>query len=123
VLARTRAAAVRWAELIRESDSLRLAMDPALDIVTFYPVVDGEQRVSAISAETQRVFAALMNDAEQPIYLATLKVSRPLLGGDASLVWDQDEALVFRSVLMKPEHFEAVPELHRRVAEELGFRS
>ncbi len=115
ILARTRAAAVRWAELIRESDSLRLALDPELDIVTFYPVVDGEQRVSTISAETQRVFETLMNDAERPVYLATLKVSPPLLGGDAALVWDQPEALVFRSVLMKPEHFDAVPELHRRV--------
>ncbi len=119
ILARTRAAAVRWAELIRGSASLRLALDPALDIVTFYPVVDGEQRVSAISVETQRVFDELMNAPVDPVYLATLKVSPPLLHGDTSLVWDQPEALVFRSVLMKPEHFDAVPELHRRVTEAL----
>src|SRR5688500_6847834 len=98
IVARTRAAAVRWSELMRESESLRLALDSALDIVTFYPVVEGEQRVSAISAETQRVFAALMNDPEHPVYLATLKVSPPLLSDDAPLVWDQQEALVFRSV-------------------------
>jgi glutamate/tyrosine decarboxylase-like PLP-dependent enzyme len=115
IMARTRAAAVRWAELIRESEALRLVVDPALDIVTFYPVVEGEQRVSAISAETQRVFEALMEDTERPVYLATLKVSRPMLGGDASLIWDQDEVLVFRSVLMKPEHYDTVPELHRQV--------
>ncbi len=120
ILARTRAAAVRWAELIRGSESLRLALEPALDIVTFYPVVAGELRVSAISAETQRVFEALMNDPEHPVYLATLKVSPPLLGGDDSLIWDQDEALVFRSVLMKPEHFDAVPELHGRVESVAG---
>jgi len=121
VLARTRGAAVRWAELIRESEILRLAMEPALDIVTFYPVVEGEQRVSAISAETQRVFEALMNDPVEPVYLATLKVRPPLLSGDASLVWDQDELLVFRSVLMQPEHFDAVPNLHRRVAEAVNW--
>ncbi len=115
ILARTRAAAVRWAELIRESDRLRLVVDPALDIVTFFPVVDGEQRVSAISAATQRVFDALMNAPEHPVYLATLKVSPPLLSDDAELIWDQDEALVFRSVLMKPEHYEAIPGLHERV--------
>jgi hypothetical protein len=56
-----------------------------------------------------------MEDVERPVYLATLKVSRPMLGGDASLIWDQDEVLVFRSVLMKPEHHDTVPELHRRV--------
>ncbi len=117
VLARTRGAAVRWAELIQGSDRLRLAMEPALDIVTFYPLVDGEQRVSAISAATQRVFDVLMHDVEQPVYLATLKVSPPLLSGDDALVWDADEALVFRSVLMKPEQLDAVPELHRRVEE------
>ena len=119
ILARTRAAAARWAELIRGSASLQLALDPALDIVTFYPVVAGEQTVSAISAETQRVFDALMNASVDPVYLATLKVSPPLLSGDDSLIWDQTEALVFRSVLMKPEHFDAVPELHRRVTEAL----
>ena len=123
ILARTRAAAMRWAELIRGSDSLRLALDPALDIVTFYPVVAGEQRVSAISAETQRVFEHLMTDAERPMYLATLKVSPPLLSSDDALIWDQPEALVFRSVLMKPEQFDVVPELHRRVTEELGAGS
>ncbi len=115
ILARTRAAAVRWAELIRASDALQLALDPALDIVTFYPVVEGDRRVSAISAETQRVFERLMNDQNHPVYLATLKVSPPLLSGDDALIWDQPEALVFRSVLMKPEQFDAVPELHQRV--------
>jgi glutamate/tyrosine decarboxylase-like PLP-dependent enzyme len=119
ILARTRAAAVRWAELIRTSDRLRLVVDPALDIVTFRPFVAGEQRVSAISAETQRVFDALMNDLKHPVYLATLKVSPPLLSDDAQLIWDQDEALVFRSVFMKPEQYNAVPGLHERVCEEL----
>ena len=120
ILARTRAAAVRWAESIRVSDMLRLAVDPALDIVTFYPVVGGEQRVSAISAETQRVFELLMNDPSDPIYLATLKVTPPLLSRDEALVWDEPEVVVFRSVLMKPEHYSVVPRLHARVLEALA---
>ncbi|HET9661214.1 MAG TPA: aminotransferase class V-fold PLP-dependent enzyme [Thermomicrobiales bacterium] len=124
ILARTRAAAVRWATLIRGSDSLRLAVDPALDIVTFYGLpADGDRRVSTVSALTQRVFDALMNDPVDPVYLATLKVMPPLLSSDTELIWDQPEALIFRSVLMKPEHFDAVPRLHGRVVEALGVGS
>jgi glutamate/tyrosine decarboxylase-like PLP-dependent enzyme len=124
ILARTRAAAVRWAELIRASDSLRLAVDPALDIVTFYGLpADGDRRVSVISALTQQVFENLMNDPADPVYLATLKVTPPMLSGDSELIWDQPDALVFRSVLMKPEHFDAVPGLHERVVLEAESRS
>lgn len=116
ILARTRGAAVRWADLIRASERLRLAVDPALDIVTVYPLPpNGDRRISTISALTQRVFDDLMHAPENPIYLATLKVAPPLLSGDPSLIWDQPEALILRSVLMKPEHFATVPELHRRV--------
>jgi glutamate/tyrosine decarboxylase-like PLP-dependent enzyme len=124
ILARTRAAAVRWAELIRASDSLRLAVDPALDIVTFYGLpADGDRRVSVISALTQQVFENLMNDPADPVYLATLKVTPPMLSVDSELIWDQPDALVFRSVLMKPEHFDAVPGLHERVVLEAESRS
>jgi glutamate/tyrosine decarboxylase-like PLP-dependent enzyme len=116
ILARTRAAALRWADLIRDSKSLRLAVDPALDIVTFYALpADGDRRISAISTLTQQVFDGLMNDPTAPVYLATLKVTPPLLSGDPDLVWDRPDALVFRGVLMKPEHYDAVPGLHARV--------
>jgi glutamate/tyrosine decarboxylase-like PLP-dependent enzyme len=121
ILARTRAAAVRWAELIWASDSLRLAVEPALDIVTFYALpVDGDRQVSTISALTQRVFDALMNDPADPVYLATLKVTPPLLSGDTELIWDQPEALVFRSVVMKPEQYDVVPRLHERLEAAVG---
>ena len=118
ILARTRAAAVRWAESIRSSAHLRLAVDPALDIVTFYPLpANGDRRVSAISELTQRVFEALMHAEHDPIYLATLKVAPPLLSDATDLIWDRPEAIVFRSVLMKPEHYDAVPNVHARVAQ------
>ncbi len=120
ILARTRAAAVRWAELIRASERMRLSVDPALDIVTFSGVpADGDRRVSAISELTQRVFDDLMRADRDPVYLATLKVSPPLLSHDPELIWDQPEALVFRSVVMKPEHDDAVPQLHERVEQAL----
>jgi len=120
ILARTRAAALRWAELIGGSARLRLVLDPALDIVTFYALpADGNRRVSAIGELTQQVFEDLMQAESDPVYLATLKVSPPLLSHDTHLIWDRPEAVVFRSVLMKPEQYEAVPGLHARVVRAL----
>ena len=56
-------AAVRWAELIEQSDRLRLVTEPSLDIVAFYPLPpDGDRRVSAISRCTQQVFETGMRD-------------------------------------------------------------
>jgi glutamate/tyrosine decarboxylase-like PLP-dependent enzyme len=121
ILARSRVAARRWAELIGESDRLRLVVEPELDIVTFYARPDGSDgRVSTIGAETQRIFEALMARTDAPVYLATLKVAPPLLAGDRDLIWDRPDLLVLRSVLMKPEHQQAVPDLHRRVLEAAG---
>jgi glutamate/tyrosine decarboxylase-like PLP-dependent enzyme len=115
VLRRTRRAALRWAELIRGDDRLRLVVEPSLDIIGFYAATP-DRRVSSISALTQRVFEAGMTDRGQPLYLAKLNVDPPLLA-DHDLLWDQPTVTVFRSVLMKPEHLEMVPTLHRRLVE------
>lgn len=118
MLARTRAAALRWTELIRFSANLRLVVEPALDIVTFYAIpTNDDRRVSTISNLTRRVFSELMNSPHDPVFLATLKITPPLLARDPELMWDQPEVVVFRSVLMKPEHYDAIPGLHERVVE------
>lgn len=116
VLRKCRRAALAWADLIRASDRLRLMVEPALDILTFYPLpADGERRVSAISALTERVFAAGMADRERPFYLAKLVARPELVSGHDDLVWDAPAMTVFRSVLMKPEHLAEAPRLHERV--------
>jgi glutamate/tyrosine decarboxylase-like PLP-dependent enzyme len=114
VLRKTRKAALRWAKLIEESDELRLVLDPPLDIINFYPVTKG-LRVAEISALTHRVFEALMNDAEHPVYLAKFNAKPELLGRHSDLVWDAPMMTVFRSVLMRPEQLEYAPRLHQRV--------
>jgi glutamate/tyrosine decarboxylase-like PLP-dependent enzyme len=115
ILRKTLAAARRWAEFIRESDRLRLVVEPELDILCFYPLPpDGDRRTSAISTFTRRMFNDLMNDPDDPLHLATLQVKPALLEGHG-LEWDQAQLTAFRSVLMKPEHLEAVETLHARV--------
>jgi glutamate/tyrosine decarboxylase-like PLP-dependent enzyme len=118
ILRKTRAAAIRWAKLIEESEQLRLVLPPQLDIVNFYAVTNG-LTVSAISQLTHKVFEELMNDAEHPIYLAKFNAKPNLFAGHQDLVWDAPAATVFRSVLMKPEHLEYVPTLHERILSKL----
>jgi glutamate/tyrosine decarboxylase-like PLP-dependent enzyme len=114
-------AALRWADLIREDDRLRLVVDPSLDIIACYAVAP-DHRVSSISALTQRVFEAGMADRSRPLYLAKLNVAPPLLAGH-DLEWDQPTVTVFRSVLMKPEHLEMTPRLHQRLIELISTAS
>ncbi|HEX4946496.1 MAG TPA: aminotransferase class I/II-fold pyridoxal phosphate-dependent enzyme [Blastocatellia bacterium] len=118
VLHKTCQAALAWAKLISESNELQLLTEPSLDIVAFFPKLK-DKRVSAISEVTHRVFAALMNDAKHPIYLAKMNAKPHLLKQFDDLIWDAPMLTVFRSVLMKPEHLSYVPQLHERVLEAL----
>ena len=123
-LAQARAAAVRWAGLIRASRRLRLVVEPELDILNFYAVPDSSSavRASEISELTDRVFRTLMDDPDEPIFLAKLVVRRELLAErDPSIVWDTPTLTVLRSVLMKPEHLAWVPRLHAAVERALAL--
>jgi glutamate/tyrosine decarboxylase-like PLP-dependent enzyme len=120
VLRKTLVAARKWATLIESSDRLRLILEPELDIIGFYPLpADGDRRTSMTSALTQRMFADLMSDPGDPLYLATFQVSPSLLTNH-DLTWDTDRLTAFRSVLMKPEHVNVVESLHRHVLDRLG---
>jgi glutamate/tyrosine decarboxylase-like PLP-dependent enzyme len=120
VLRKTRNAALAWAGLIEASDELRLVLQPSLDIINFYAVTKG-LRISEISALTHRVFEALMNDAEHPIYLAKFNAKPQLLAGHSDLIRDSPMMTVFRSVLMRPEQLEYASVLHERVLAELSL--
>jgi glutamate/tyrosine decarboxylase-like PLP-dependent enzyme len=118
ILRKTRAAALRWAELIESSKQLRLVLPPQLDIVNFYAAT-ASHKVSETSQITHRVFEVLMNDTEHPIYLAKFNAKPSLLAQHQDLIWDESAMTVFRSVLMRPEHLDYVPTLHKRVLSKL----
>ncbi|MFN7949827.1 MAG: aminotransferase class I/II-fold pyridoxal phosphate-dependent enzyme [Blastocatellia bacterium] len=115
VLRKTRQAALAWARLIEQSAELQLVTPPSLDIIAFFAKLK-EPRVSAISAKTNQVFAALMNDAQHPVYLAKMQIKPHLLKKFPELTWDAPVLTAFRSVLMKPEQLEYVTTLHERVS-------
>jgi glutamate/tyrosine decarboxylase-like PLP-dependent enzyme len=133
ILARTRAAALAWAARLRTSPVLRLVVEPDLDILTYFPaaappgagaatrppakaMAAAPLTASAIAAASDRLFATLMTDPVEPIYLAKLTVEQAFLAArHPAIVWDQPTTTVLRSVLMKPEHLTAVDTLHARV--------
>lgn len=116
ILRKTRAASVRWAELIAASSRLRLVVEPELDIVNFYPLpAHGDRRVSSISALTQAIFEIGTADRAEPFFLAKLSLKPSQLAHHPDLVWDALSLTGLRSVLMKPEHLAFVPALHARV--------
>src|SRR4029077_7606406 len=90
--------ALDWAGRIAGSDVLELLVAPELDIVTFFPAAGTPAAVDAASAA---VLQAGM-EAEDPVFLSVLRV---------------EGRRVLRSVLMKPEHEQAVGWLHARVTE------
>jgi glutamate/tyrosine decarboxylase-like PLP-dependent enzyme len=117
VLRRCRHAALRWSELIRTSDRVALVLEPALDIVVFFPDV-GERSATAISARSDALFVATMEDKENPLYLSKLRVKTTLLQTRyPDLVADAEWTTVLRSVLMKPEHADWIERIHATVEE------
>lgn len=116
IVRRTRCAATELAGLLGSTEGIRVLVDPELDIVSFYIVpASGDARTSVISALTQHAFAELMSDPVNPLYLATLRIES-WQAPNHDLLWDSDHLLVFRTVLMKPEHADRVDAMHERIA-------
>jgi glutamate/tyrosine decarboxylase-like PLP-dependent enzyme len=106
-------AARAWADLLRDSDALRLHVEPELDIVSYFP---RRGRASEIDAESARILEAGMSGPD-PVYLSTLRIDGPAFAAaHPDVEVDVDGVRVLRSVLMKPEHEPFVPWLHERVS-------
>lgn len=115
VLAQSRRAAREWSKLLKESERLRLVVEPELDIIAFFPVPVGTSRplASDISALTEYVFRTAMDDPDDPVFLAKLVVDRSMLAArHPDIEWDIETVEVLRSVLIKPEHLAEVAHLH-----------
>lgn len=111
VLRPGRRAALAWAERIGASDELRVYQPPQLDIVSYFPA---RPRLSEIDAASAAAMAAGMaRPPAESLFLATYTVdgaSMAARGHDVEA--DTPTGRILRSVLMKPEHEAAVPELH-----------
>jgi glutamate/tyrosine decarboxylase-like PLP-dependent enzyme len=115
IVAAGRSAAIEWNALAHESSAVLPFTIPDLDIVTYLPHVEPFS-ASAVSAATEKIFRTLMERKERPIYLATLTVDAADIGVKyPSFAADRPTAVIFRSVLMKPEHRSAVRGLFHEI--------
>ena len=117
VLAAGRRAALRLAAAIEADDAgpLRLHCRPELDIVTYFPHRPGATG-DAITATSQRMLRAGMEDDDAPVFLSTLEVdAADVAAGHPDVAPGEGPVTILRSVLMKPEHDDWVDRLHARL--------
>ena len=109
-----RAAALRWFDLLEASDALSPFQHPDIDIVTYLPLTDS---MTALDDITGRIFTESADGPrDQQVHLATYAVNASSLAARSfNLTDDMERARILRSVLMKPESYDAVPYLHERV--------
>ena len=72
MLAAARRAALRWARPAATPTCSRCTCEPELDIVTYFP---RGRSLSAVDAASERVLDAGMDDADDPVFLSTLRVT------------------------------------------------
>src|SRR5690606_1996701 len=72
VLAAALRAARRWADLLVDSERLRLYLPPELDIVVYFPAAPS---LSGIDTASGRVFDRGMADADDPVFLSLYRLS------------------------------------------------
>jgi glutamate/tyrosine decarboxylase-like PLP-dependent enzyme len=114
VIAGGRRAARRFVELVRVSTSLRLYQEPELDIVTYF-ATQPRAGLNDIDGLSQALFDEAMA-LDDPVYVSVARVSvaamlrRHSIGGARA-----DPIRILRSVLMKPEHEDAVDSLVARL--------
>ncbi|MEV6279337.1 aminotransferase class I/II-fold pyridoxal phosphate-dependent enzyme [Nocardia sp. NPDC051832] len=115
VLAATRRAALRAAELIDCAPELTLYQQPQLDTVAYFPAADGT--ISGIDAASGAILDAGMTDDRDPIFLSTLRVDAEGFRKRGHAVGtNAPSGRILRSVLLKPEHEGVMKELVTRVS-------
>jgi len=115
ILRKTRNAALTFSRLLSSSNLICEYVPPQLDIVTYFPRTKPFS-ASSVSTIAQKLFTQLMNDAHQPLYLATLLVdSHSIAKKFPDFVVDSPTTKILRSALMKPEHEEFVPEMMKEL--------
>jgi len=111
ILAAARRAALAFAARLRASETLRLHLEPELDIVTYLPPAAS---LSELDAASTAILRAGMDDPDDPVFLSTLHIEADHLARHR-LAADAPGARILRSVLMKPEHEGATDWLASRV--------
>lgn len=108
-------AAQHFADGLKKSEHYRLYREPALDIVAYFPKLESSN-ISSISAASRKIFRAGMEDKETGFHLSLFTVNASdFIQHFPTFEPDEESVVILRSVLMKPEHLEFIPELLSRL--------
>ena len=110
-----RTAALALFQWLQQSDCFVPLLEPELDIVVW------GVRAASASESSQQARALFQQARQHQVYLALATIPRSL-GETKGIVthWDQDTITCLRSVLMKPEHREWMPEIITRLQRATG---
>jgi glutamate/tyrosine decarboxylase-like PLP-dependent enzyme len=101
-----RAAALAFYDRLTQDDRFRTAFAPELDIVIFAPRA---KSVSMASALSRRIFDAA---AKKNLHLALAELPAEFWAANrGAMQHDRETMTCLRSVLMKPEHLEWIPQI------------
>jgi glutamate/tyrosine decarboxylase-like PLP-dependent enzyme len=126
VLADCRMAALEMADLLVASPDWNIFTAPELDIVAYYPepTIPHIEMVHRLSSG---IMHSGMHGAEEDrVYLSLFNVPTAQLASRHpgwAINTDLDRIAILRSVLMKPEHRQYLPELMRRLNHHLSLRT
>ena len=114
VLRPGRRAALDWAQTISASDELDLYQQPQLDILSYFPA---RPRLSEVDRASEQVLTRGMQlPPDEALFVATYNVQADALAARGHRVEaDIPAGRILRSVLMKPESADLVPQLHQQV--------
>jgi glutamate/tyrosine decarboxylase-like PLP-dependent enzyme len=119
VLRPCRRAATAWADRIVAGDALTLYQRPQLDILTYYPTRERLSQVDRASADV--LTRGMHQPPPQSLRVATYTVEAAALAARGhQVVADVPSGRILRSVLMKPEIEQHVPDLHQLVLDLLA---
>jgi glutamate/tyrosine decarboxylase-like PLP-dependent enzyme len=117
VLKKAREATVQFSNLLKESSSFQLYQEPDLDIVGYFPIPE-KLKTSEINKQSLSVFEDGMNrEAPSDSYhLSLFKIPADRFTARfPNYQADTETVQILRSVFMKEEHSEFVPDLANRI--------
>lgn len=120
ILQKTIDAAAHFSSEIGKSPDIELYQKPDLDIVAYFPVTRN-RKTSEVSALSKKLFKAGMDDKTEGFHLSLFTVSaEEFITRFPQYESDDETVTILRSVLMKPEHLDFIPELVRRLHQKLN---
>lgn len=113
ILELSRKAALKFLDLLSNSEIFSPVLIPELDIVNYFPKGSSTSEISRIS---EALFNKLMKNKNYPIYVSKYRIKSNFFKKlFPNIKANSKEVTVLRSVLMKPEHYFYIDEIFQEM--------